>query len=159
MFCCGRSGQKRLQCSSEFFLVACFTLPNDQNSPAILHECIHIRGITLLISMKFWKPIFCSRFWQGRIFASRVRMLMPKTAMYEDYCTPPQEYEIRLPRKVFSVQPVSVPKMVSEPPHKHLGFCIAASNARHVGATAFRGQFVHLIYVVRFPQKVNLIQG
>lgn len=84
---------------------------------------------------------------------------MPKATMYEDYCAPPREHKIRLPRKIFSVQAVSIPKTVSKPTYKHFGLCTAASNARHIGATAFRGQFVHLIYVVRFPQKVNLIQG
>jgi hypothetical protein len=84
---------------------------------------------------------------------------MPEATVYEDYCAPPGEHEIRLARKIFSVQAVSVPKTVGKPTYKHFGLCAAASNARHVGATALWGQFIHSIYVARFPQKVNLLRG
>ncbi|MBB3147520.1 hypothetical protein FHS21_003944 [Phyllobacterium trifolii] len=64
---------------------------------------------------------------------------MPKTAMYEDYCTSPGEYQIRRSRKIFSVQLVAVPKAVSELPHGHFWLRTMTSNARHIGAATFWG--------------------
>ncbi len=62
---------------------------------------------------------------------------MPKTTVYEDYCTSPREYQIRLSRKIFPVQLVSVPKAVSELPHGHFRLRTMTSNTRHIGAATF----------------------
>jgi hypothetical protein len=71
-------------------------------------------------------------------------VLVPKAAVNKDHFLPANEREIRISWEVFSVQPESVSKSVSEPADQHFGLHSFAANCAHVRAAPVWREFVHL---------------
>jgi hypothetical protein len=67
-------------------------------------------------------------------------MLVPEAPMHEDYLLPGPKNKIRIPRKIASVQAVSVTHAVYKTPDDHFRLRIGISDTRHTFATLCRSQ-------------------
>jgi hypothetical protein len=76
-------------------------------------------------------------------------MHMKKAAVYEDYFPPASEYQIRLPREIFTMQAVAIPHGVDQGADNHLRSRIPASDARHIVSPLVRGQNIRHVTFLR----------
>ena len=87
-------------------------------------------------------------------------MLMPKATVHEDRLTPPDERQIWLAWQIFAVKTIAKAQTMGELPDEHLRLCALGPDRAHVGATAFRCQFVHcsvLIDMIVCLQQSSLV--
>ena len=77
-------------------------LPDYDHFPSKTFEALDILLISILILFKLRLPIGQIAFRQPARFASRA--LMPETTMYENNCLETRKDNIRLSRKIFSME-------------------------------------------------------
>ncbi len=77
-------------------------------------------------------------------------MTMPEASINEHRLAPPDKGQIRFARQVFSMQPVSVAKLIRESPNGAFRFCIRTSNRLH-RAAAHGGVFSHDRLIAVWP--------
>jgi hypothetical protein len=70
---------------------------------------------------------------------------MPETAMDKDYGTMRREYNIRLPRQVFAVEPVSQSGRVQESADRQLRLRVPPLNGSHIPTACLGINDVHCL--------------
>src|SRR5262249_8908400 len=86
------------------------------------------------------RPEFASRSGHLREIAA---VVVPKTAMHEDYNSISRQHDIRSPRQIAPVQAESQAARVESRPEAQLGCGVAAAHAAHGQAALFRCEDVN----------------
>lgn len=109
-----------------FFQLA---FPDDQDGPIASLQRLRVGSIPSYVFLEFVSPELRSGFGSGRISATGVTM--PEAAMDKNAYLEAWNHNVRIPRKVLSMQAISVPSIVQESSDQHFGSGILPSDARH----------------------------
>jgi hypothetical protein len=129
--------QKAAEPSSQCACVARFTIPNDEDTPTARGQRCNMRHIAPPVSIQFRSPVRRVRLRLASIRTIRVVVLMPKTAVHENYPSPRREDQVGFPRQSSTMQSIPVAKAAHYLPHPSLRQGALASDGPHVRATAF----------------------
>ena len=87
-----------------------FTLPNCQHPPAVGNQGGHIFPVANPGTCELGLPVLKIGLWKARDWATRIRMPMPKTSVYEDYRAVARQYQVRCAWQVAPVKTKPVSK-------------------------------------------------
>lgn len=110
-------------------LPPCCALPDNQDTPAGVEQCLAIFEIALNVSRQLVCPELLPCFWNLR--ESAVLMYVPETAMNEDRHAKSWHDDVRCTRKILPVQPKAVPGSKQRFPDNDFGFRIPRANGGH----------------------------
>ena len=106
------SGASRWQCRGhecpQFVLRFQLALPNSQNVPASNFQRLNVSGISFLRPAPLFFPEFRMGFWFN--LPQFAFMGVPEASMYKDRSSILWQDNIRLSRKVFSMEPIPIAK-------------------------------------------------
>jgi hypothetical protein len=100
-----------------------------------------IPDVSLPVAFKLRSPEIKLRFWQAGQLA--VFVAVPEAPMYEDDLFAGAENQIGLAGKICSIQAISKPKAVNQPPDQQFWFGVFTAHKRHELAAIFGAKSVH----------------
>lgn len=128
-----------------------FTLPDDQNSPAEPFQCSPDPLVARNVCRKFRLPEIRARTWVGSETA--LGMTMPKAAVHKYNCSVLRQNDVRLPREIRRVQPVSKACTVQESPYLEFRNGVLGSNTcHHAGSDGLVNNICHGALVLFLSQ-------
>ena len=123
------------------FEIAGLALPNDYNTPA------HPIQLPLLLPVSLGVPfeLQCpkSTMGCGSRCLTTMWVVMPKTAVDEDYLPPTGQDDIGLPWEVGAMKTEAVSQRVEQPPDGNFWLCVACPNPAHQFTSLSRRKAVH----------------
>lgn len=115
-------------------------LPYDQHAPTGRPELSSVQGVPSFVAAQFLQPKVLSR--RRNRSPQFAIVTVPEAAVNEHNLALTDKHQIRLSRKIRSVQSVSVAKRVSNSPNDHFGAGILRPNRGHAPRTLFRCQYI-----------------
>ena len=106
-----------------------FTFPNDKGHPAKGFEGSASGSVSSFVPVDLIRPVF-SIMLRHTSAASAV-MPVPETPVHEDHFVRSRKHQIRLARKIPSVQPVAKTIRENNPANRHLRRCVFAFHRLH----------------------------
>lgn len=128
-----RPSQEGLNSSPDTLNVGKLAFPDHARLPSTRFQCRGILRVSLLVPQELRSPIPSIRSRYMCSFAAR--MHVPETAMNEDDLTSRRKNQVRLSRKVFPVQPVTIAHPMYEATHCHFRACVFGPDGTHVGTS------------------------
>ena len=113
-----------------------FTFPHNQSLPAKSVQIAQYALITAHIFRQLGFPEVSARL--GHAPFGALCMAMPKAAMHEDRLTAGRKDEVGRARQASSMEPITVPKRMSESAHDHLNASVLRTHSCHQTATLGR---------------------
>lgn len=123
------------------FRSAYSTLPQFEDTPPLLQQCIAASEISLHVLVEFQAPELLARLGNGGISAAG--MPVPKAAMNENADPMARQHHIGFPWKILSVQTIPEAMPMQQPPNLHFRGRIAAADASHHARPDFFANYVH----------------
>ena len=116
-------------------------IPDNESCPACMFERRENPLVSSSIFQELGFPELRPRLRQHCI--PTPRMPMPEATM-DEYANPqPRQHDIRFPRQILAMQPVTIAVSVQKPAHQHFRFCVLPLDARHHSGPSGRVNDVH----------------